>query len=204
VTIDDRKEREKEILRRKILDTAMRLFVEEGYENVSMRKIAAIIEYSPTTIYRFFESKEDLLRTMSAESYKVLSNRFEIIKAEGSDDPLATLKSLIREYLRFGLENPNVYSLYVDLCRMEMGENTMYETVGGVRYKAFHSWYALIEQSVEREIIKGDDITSILFLIWNATHGFVIHRIQHPDLPWKPLEEDIDALIDMIFGGLEK
>ncbi len=60
MSIDDRKEREKEILRRKILDAAERLFVEEGYENVSMRKIAAIIEYSPTTIYRFFESNASM------------------------------------------------------------------------------------------------------------------------------------------------
>ena len=53
--IKERRAREKEQLRRQILSAARELFVNEGYENVSMRKIANKIEYSPTTIYLYFK-----------------------------------------------------------------------------------------------------------------------------------------------------
>ncbi len=49
----ERRTREKEELRRQIIAAARELFVNEGYENVSMRKIADKIEYSPTTIYLY-------------------------------------------------------------------------------------------------------------------------------------------------------
>ena len=49
--IKERQTRQKEMLRQEILDAARNLFIKDGYENVSMRKIAEKIEYSPTTIY---------------------------------------------------------------------------------------------------------------------------------------------------------
>ncbi len=53
----NRREREREKMRRRILDAAKDLFVKEGFENVSMRRIAGVIEYSPGAIYRYFKNK---------------------------------------------------------------------------------------------------------------------------------------------------
>jgi DNA-binding transcriptional regulator YbjK len=52
--IAERKEKQKAEIRKMILDASMKLFVEEGFENVSIRKIADLIEYSPTTVYLYF------------------------------------------------------------------------------------------------------------------------------------------------------
>jgi AcrR family transcriptional regulator len=60
--ISQRREREQEQLRRKIFDAASELFAQEGYQNVSMRKIAERIEYSPTTIYLYFKDKNELFK----------------------------------------------------------------------------------------------------------------------------------------------
>ncbi|MGL1180856.1 TetR/AcrR family transcriptional regulator, partial [Vibrio parahaemolyticus] len=57
--INERKEKQKLELKRLILDASMKLFVEEGFENVSIRKIADLIEYSPTTIYLYFKDKNE-------------------------------------------------------------------------------------------------------------------------------------------------
>ncbi|MFX8778120.1 helix-turn-helix domain-containing protein, partial [Acinetobacter baumannii] len=59
--INERKEKQKLELKRLILDASMKLFVEEGFENVSIRKIADLIEYSPTTIYLYFKDKNEIL-----------------------------------------------------------------------------------------------------------------------------------------------
>jgi len=66
-----RREREKEALRQDILDAARELFVEEGYDNVSMRRVAEKIEYSPTTIYLYFEDKASLLYAICEETFRV-------------------------------------------------------------------------------------------------------------------------------------
>ena len=67
--ITERREREREEVRRKILDAARELFATEGYENVTMRRIAEAIEYSPTTIYLHFEDKDDLVRALCHEDF---------------------------------------------------------------------------------------------------------------------------------------
>ena len=62
--ITERREREKEEIRHKILDAARELFAAEGYEKVTMRRIAEAIEYSPTAIYLHFKDKDDLVRAL--------------------------------------------------------------------------------------------------------------------------------------------
>ena len=54
MSITDRKEKQKLEIKKMILDASMKLFVDEGFEHVTIRKIADIIEYSPTTVYLYF------------------------------------------------------------------------------------------------------------------------------------------------------
>jgi hypothetical protein len=56
-----RKEQQKQEIRQLILDHSMKLFVEEGFSHVSMRKIAERIQYSPTTLYLYFQDKNEIL-----------------------------------------------------------------------------------------------------------------------------------------------
>src|SRR5436853_2685087 len=107
-----RRAREKEALRQEILDAARELFVKEGYENVSMRRVAENIEYSPTTIYLYFEDKAALLYAICEETFAKLAKRMETITRD-SDDPIMSLKSGCRAYVDFGLKNPNHYKVTV-------------------------------------------------------------------------------------------
>jgi len=75
--VQERRAREKKELRQEILDAARDLFVREGFENVSMRKIAEKIEYSPTTIYLYFQDKADLLDCICEETFEgIASSRY--------------------------------------------------------------------------------------------------------------------------------
>src|SRR5207237_9162206 len=105
-----RREREREALRQVIMDAARELFVEEGFENVSMRRIAEKIEYSPTTIYLYFEDKLSLLFAICGETFAKLAKRMEIIRKE-TDNPVEALKKGCRAYVEFGLKHPNHYKL---------------------------------------------------------------------------------------------
>ena len=62
--ISERRERDRQAVRSKILDAARDLFAAEGYDAVTMRRIAEAIEYSPTTIYLHFKDKDALIREL--------------------------------------------------------------------------------------------------------------------------------------------
>src|SRR6266567_3414379 len=72
--IKERQERDREAVRRSILDAARELFVTEGFQNVSIRKIAERIEYSPAAIYGYFPSKDDIFFALAEEGLRLLGD----------------------------------------------------------------------------------------------------------------------------------
>src|SRR5215510_8685404 len=106
--VRERRAREKRYLRQEILDAASALFVKEGFENVSMRRIADRIEYSPTTIYLYFKDKAELLESICQETFGKLIQRLTKIM-EQPGEPITRLKRGLLEYIHFGLENPHHY-----------------------------------------------------------------------------------------------
>ena len=107
--LKERREREKEVVRGKILDAARELFVAEGYEAVTMRKIAQAIEYSPTAIYLHFRDKEAVINAICDTDFLQLATRFRKI-AEVAD-PIARLRASGLAYADFALRHPNHYRL---------------------------------------------------------------------------------------------
>ncbi|MGB3589574.1 MAG: TetR/AcrR family transcriptional regulator, partial [Tunicatimonas sp.] len=107
--ITERKERERKEMRELILSTATNLFIEQGYDSVSMRNIAEVMEYSPATIYLYFKDKNELLYALSEEGFRKFFNSFQSLSLQ--DDPLKMLQELGRIYVQFALENPVYYDL---------------------------------------------------------------------------------------------
>src|SRR5512141_1687734 len=105
----ERREREKQDTRDKILDAARELFLSEGYEAVSMRKVAERVEYSPTAIYLHFTDKEDLFRELCHQDFAKLAEVFRGCAAIG--DPVQVIKQIGRIYAEFGTTYPNHYRL---------------------------------------------------------------------------------------------
>ena len=203
MSIKDRKSRENTQLKQEILTAALRIFAEQGYGQVSMRKIAALIDYSPTTIYRFYRNKEELLLTIAAETYRDLSARFEKVKAENGDSPLVILKSLVKEYIIFCMERPDMFRLYSDLASFEMEEGIMYERLGGTRYRVYQSWFNGIGKSIESGYLEPKDDLRVFLYLWDAVHGYIDHRIRHARVPRKPLADDSAEYLSLVFRGIE-
>ena len=90
--VAERRAREKEELRQEILTAAREMFVEEGFANVSMRRIADKIEFSPTTIYLYFQDKSGLLDCIVEERLVELLHQLR----ELHDIPLDPVRSLKR------------------------------------------------------------------------------------------------------------
>src|SRR5437868_15486907 len=89
--IKERQERDREAVRRSILDAARELFVAEGFQNVSIRKIAERIEYSPAAIYGYFPSKDDIFYALAEEGFRLLHASDDATELDAALAPLEPL-----------------------------------------------------------------------------------------------------------------
>src|SRR6266487_6667346 len=108
--IRHRRDQEKQELRQAILTAAGELFLEQGYERFSLRKVAERIGYSATTIYLYFRDKDDLLFTVVDEGFMRFGQQLAAAAAS-QEDPWERLIALGRAYVSFGLEHPVYYQL---------------------------------------------------------------------------------------------
>src|SRR5260370_797348 len=105
--IKERHLAQKEHVRRSILDAAAELFVKEGYDKVSMRRIAEKIDYSPMSIYLYFRDKAELLDTICEGTFEKLIKHKQLARPEDHPgDPIGYLKAGLRAYIDFGLHHP--------------------------------------------------------------------------------------------------
>ena len=97
--ISERKEREKQEMRRLILSTAANLFVKNGCTKTSIRSIAEQMEYSPATIYLYFKDKNELLYAISEEGFRCFYTYLTDLPKVVC--PMAKLKALGKQYFQF-------------------------------------------------------------------------------------------------------
>ncbi|MEZ4570379.1 MAG: TetR/AcrR family transcriptional regulator [Thermomicrobiales bacterium] len=109
----NRRTRDSEQTRAQILDAASQLFVEDGYDAVSVRKIAGRANVSHGTIYIHFKDKDDLLYQASEEQFSRLLSRLR--RLPRSREPIQRLGDALLEAMKFGLDHPNEYQLMMGL-----------------------------------------------------------------------------------------
>jgi len=111
--IKERQERDREAVRRAILDAARALFVAEGFHNVSIRKIAERIEYSPAAIYSYFPSKDDIFFALAEEGFRLLGNPSAEGRREVLDglEPLQRIRAVIWRVYEFSRQHPEYFAL---------------------------------------------------------------------------------------------
>jgi AcrR family transcriptional regulator len=114
--IKERQDRERQAVRQAILDAARDLFVTEGYRNVSIRKIAERIEYSPAAIYSYFPSKDDIFYALAEEGFRRLDAKVRASHVAGMpDEPLAEMRACWWAYYEFSKEDREFFELmFVD------------------------------------------------------------------------------------------
>lgn len=201
----ERRTREKEELRNKIIEAATELFVVEGYQSVSMRRIAEKIEYSPSTIYLYFSDKADLVSHICADTFgKLISALDEIIHGEKPDPE--KLRRCLRAYVDFGLKYPNHY--YVTFCLPEhqWGEVPAEREVVIHRLcdEAFQRLRDGLSASRQDPSFNIGDVEVAAQSVWMMIHGITSLLITIPThFPWVDRELLIESALDQILRGLK-
>ena len=111
--IKERQERDREAVRRAILDAARELFVAEGFQNVSIRKIAERIEYSPAAIYGYFPSKDDIFFALAEEGFRLLGDPASVRDDPALKDaaPIDRVRASFWRLYEFSREQPQYFAL---------------------------------------------------------------------------------------------
>ena len=112
--ITDRKMRQKEEVRASILDSAWEMVLAEGWQSLSIRKIADAIEYSVPVIYTHFENKDAILLEFNRKGFKLLSDILAKSKARESN-PAEQIRAMGRAYWDFAFSNKEYYQLMFGL-----------------------------------------------------------------------------------------
>src|SRR5262245_29504199 len=197
-----RREREREELRQEILDAARELFVREGYENVSMRRIAEKIEYSPTTIYLYFEDKASLLHAICEETFARLLTQLETIPRK-SLDPIDGLRRGCRAYVDFGLKYPNHYKVTFINHPQHPRDKKKHSREQSMGMKAYGHLRAAVEACIRAGQFRDSDIDAATQVMWAGGHGITSLLITMPEFPWARKSELIDMMIDTLISGLK-
>ncbi len=206
--VKERREREKSETRGKILDAARELFVTEGYEGVSMRRVAEKIEYSPTAIYVHFADKEELFRELCHQDYARLAEVFQ--SSVISTDPIERLKQIGEIYIDFGIRYPNHYKfMFMTPHPQQEFDEVDREMHGNPEKDA----YAFLKWAVQQAIDAGRfreelcDAGMISQTLWASVHGVISLEIAKGHdawVDWRPIKDRTATMMDVTFQGLER
>jgi AcrR family transcriptional regulator len=165
----ERRDREKRKMRDQILKAAMKLFLKEGFEKVTIRRIAEDIEYSPATIYLYFKDKNEILYALHEQGFEELYKRQEAVLS--IRDPLARLKRHGQVYMTFALEKPEYYDL------MFIMRGPARKFIKEKEWTAGRRSYELLRKNIEECIVAGylpqGNLDVAAFSIWSLVHGIV-------------------------------
>jgi len=202
----ERRAREKEQLRSRILDAASELFIQEGFSNVSLRKIAEKIEYSPATIYLYFRDKNDLLASLCRDTFTRL--RDELLRIENEEgDPVSLLRRGLRFYIDFGLQHPHHYILTFGTPSgtYDIEKAPEFLEANRVGLENFDCLRRALERCRSSGLLKFDDLEATAQVIWTFIHGttsLLILCHSDPHFPWVTKEQLIETGLDMILRSL--
>ncbi|HAI74751.1 MAG TPA: TetR family transcriptional regulator [Microscillaceae bacterium] len=170
MSIQARKEREKLEMRTLILKAAKDLFLVDGFEKTSIRNIAEKIEYSPGTIYQYFDDKDDIFLTIHIQAFDRLMALFN--KVSDIANPFERLREIGKIYVEFALGNPEMYDLMFSM-RAPMASLQAKKEEWGCGFEAFDFLKQTLQECIEQGLIRFQNTELATISIWAHVHGLV-------------------------------
>ncbi|HUI54499.1 MAG TPA: TetR/AcrR family transcriptional regulator [Bryobacteraceae bacterium] len=188
-------------MRTKILEAASQLFLEEGFENVSIRRIAEKIEYSPATIYLYFKDKAELIEAICEDFFEDLLAAITSA-AEHETDPIQALKTGLRAYIEFSTAHPSHYMVLFGMPAKPAEEISPHDE----GLQAFDLLRDRIRACLAAGVIAPQHVETAAQTTWMFVHGvtsLLITSHPQPGFPWLGRDHLIDSALDLLIAGLQ-
>ena len=167
--IKERQVRERQQTQKAILDAARELFVDEGYQRVSMRKIADRIDYSPAAIYSYFPAKDDIFFALAAEGFHILAQAVTAA-VRHIEDPFERLRRGLWTFYEFAKTHPEYFGLmFLDRSVPSLSQDFQ-------RFEFFQQTTARAEADIKACMERGQfsrtlDPAAALHVLWAGVLG---------------------------------
>ena len=200
--LKERQERERETVARAILDAARSLFVSHGYQQVSIRKIAEMIEYSPAAIYSYFPSKDDIFFALAQEGFDLLFSYAEVAELSADEDPADRLRRQFWRYYEFSKDHPEYFALmFLDRTVPRISQN--WERFGLVAEKK-HDLIVGIQRAIDAGAFPpGTHAYAVFHVVLAAIHGAAAQRLCDRLPPGLDPDALAHATLDTVIAGLK-
>ncbi|GHJ43467.1 TetR family transcriptional regulator [Catellatospora sp. TT07R-123] len=159
----ERKQREQAVRERLIVATARELAEQQGWDAVTTRRLAELIEYSQPVLYSHFRGKREIIGAVALQGATEMAAAVRAATS-AEDDPRARVTALARAYLEFAARNPAVY-------------DALFQLDGGLAYaredtpEPLKDAFAALMESLRE--VAGDGVDPGLFteVFWASLHG---------------------------------
>ncbi len=200
--VKEKRTRYREEFRQEILDAARELFINEGYEKFSMRRLAEKIDYSATTIYLYFKNKDDLLFAICEEFFGHFFAQLNHIRAV-SQDPVETLRQAILYLMNFGLKNPNQYKL-IFFTKSVYGTREELVEKESMARNTYFVFKEIVQDCVNAGKLREIEVDVIVDTLGIASHGVIAKSIYCADFLKDRSDIVAHTLVDLLLRGLQK
>lgn len=172
----ERKLRDKENLKKLILNSAKKLFVEKGIEHTTIRNIADEIDYSIGTVYVYFKDKNAILHELHTEGFKQLGGHFRELYQ--INNPMERLKIMGKYYIKFALENAEMYDLMFNMKAPIEFLDDVHQEEWNEGKGTFEVLRNTVQACIEAGHFKEHRLEPLSFMIWSLVHGMCCLEIR--------------------------
>lgn len=160
------RERYRSQFRAETLAEARDLIKEDGWEGLTLRKLAQRMQCSPMALYTYFADKQALLTALALEGFEKLAKRHE---GTSRREPLRALRKIMLDHIAFAEENPTEYRI---LFQSPPPPAEVKETRQDILEKnpAFRLLFKSVQACIEAGVLQGDAF-AISTIVLTAAHG---------------------------------
>ncbi|MDR6225649.1 TetR/AcrR family transcriptional regulator [Desmospora profundinema] len=168
------------------LDCARRLFAEQGYESVSMRKIATELGYTHKALYYHFIDKADLIRQLLDRDVAWMHSELTASCGKGA-------RTFLLHWMRLGLDHPRHHQLLFDGDPPGLGTYP--------REKREELFRLLAAAWGEGEGVFNPAARKRAWFSYLAVRGWISQHTAD-GLSWEACEESAEEFVEMVLKGL--
>jgi AcrR family transcriptional regulator len=199
--VHERREREHEAMREAILSAARDLFLKDGYEHASIRKIADRIEYSPAAIYRYFTGKEAIFFAIAETGFRLFNQAMQEVEPAG--DPLETLRRRLWRYYEFSKTQPEYFALmFVDRSVPRISRE--WERFAFIRPTRERLRNVIRECIESGALPRSLDPDAVFHLLGAAMYGVAVLRLSDRFIPRQSADALAHDLLEATLAGLRQ
>ncbi|WP_213780853.1 TetR/AcrR family transcriptional regulator [Caballeronia sp. dw_276] len=184
------------LLRSHILDAARSIVVRQGFDALSMRKLADVVGYSPASLYLHFSGRDAIAHALGAEGHAGLLAALH--SYDSTLDAVERVKSMAHAYVEFGRAHPEVYRLiYMQNAAYSEAIFNDASASGETALSVFAHALDVIGPAPGPAPLSAETL-------WAALHGIVSLSLTASKYLSAPADVLIDSTLDLCLSGVKK